>query len=116
MTAAPPGRLAIPSCLQYTMDLCSLRIRLWDSLPLFCFEDYIGHEWYRRRRKSIRFRPIRHLQNATQPISLTARGLIMDAIRTTLAKAGVPASVSMIYPEEYVIASMGYGAAQLSVA
>ncbi|MCI4063673.1 hypothetical protein MRQ36_14190 [Micromonospora sp. R77] len=75
-----------------------------------------------RFKKGAAWLPIRLFANlvtarkSLQPISLTARQLIVDAVQNIFGRSKAPGSVSLIYPIDSVLDSLSYSAAHLAVA
>ncbi|MCA1602438.1 MAG: hypothetical protein LC776_12610 [Acidobacteria bacterium] len=60
------------------------------------------------------FKAIEGIDLRTWPLSVTARGLLFDAVRNRLSKAGVPGHATLAFPYEAAVHALPHTAAQLS--
>jgi hypothetical protein len=89
----------------------AIAIRRYEMLPYSQ-----GGPMRRARRPRLFFSLMRALANATRPMSISARSLVIDSINSTLSKVGVPGGAAFIFPAETAIAGLHNCAGQLSQA
>jgi hypothetical protein len=67
-----------------------------------------------RRRPLWLFKAIERFDLRTWPFSLTARSLLLDAVKSRLSKAGISGTAALMFPYEAAIDALPHSAAQLS--
>lgn len=67
------------------------------------------------RRPEWFFRLVQRLELHVWPLTVAGRTLLIDAIQSRLARAGVPGSASNMYPFESLLANLRFSAAQLAI-
>jgi hypothetical protein len=100
-----------------TSPLIKLSGRLSRSVLLSVLKYRYGNSRLKQLLRSLRFFYLfDRLGEAVRLVSVSARGLVIDASMTALVRAKVPAGAAMVFPIDYAIDSLPYSAPQLSQA